>query len=270
MENTIIIGSGPAGLTAALYAARANMEPLLITGNELGGQIATTTDVENFPGFPSGLTGPELHEAMQQQAEKFGARIEIDEVIDVAFGPGAQVVKTHSKEYVTRTLIIATGASPRKLGVPGFEELAMGAVASGGARVLNEDVLADTEVPWVEVEAVTRREMREIERREAEYRAGRPSLSLQHGVVILVDDGLATGATMRAAIAAARVQEPARLVVAVPTGARETVTALRPLVDDVVTVMTPESFIAVGLWYLDFSPTTDEEVRALLANAAAH
>ena len=158
----------------------------------------------------------------------------------------------------------------RKLGVPGFEELAMGAVASGGARVLNEDVLADTEVPWVEVEAVTRREMREIERREAEYRAGRPSLSLQHGVVILVDDGLATGATMRAAIAAARVQEPARLVVAVPTGARETVTALRPLVDDVVTVMTPESFIAVGLWYLDFSPTTDEEVRALLANAAAH
>ncbi len=122
MENTIIIGSGPAGLTAALYAARANMEPLLITGNELGGQIATTTDVENFPGFPSGLTGPELYESMQQQAEKFGARIEIDEVIDVEFGPGAHIVKTHSKEYATRTLIIATGASPRKLGVPGENE----------------------------------------------------------------------------------------------------------------------------------------------------
>ncbi|MFN8499289.1 MAG: thioredoxin-disulfide reductase [Anaerolineae bacterium] len=122
MENTIIIGSGPAGLTAALYAARANMEPLLITGNELGGQIATTTDVENFPGFPSGLTGPELYEAMQQQAEKFGARVEIDEVIDIQFGPGAQIVKTHSKEYATRTLIIATGASPRKLGVPGENE----------------------------------------------------------------------------------------------------------------------------------------------------
>ena len=157
----------------------------------------------------------------------------------------------------------------RKLGVPGFEELAMGAVASGGARVLNEDVLADTEVPWAEVEAVTRREMHEIERREAEYRAGCPPLDLQGRVVILVDDGLATGATMRAAIAAARAQAPARIVVAVPTGARETVNALRPLVEDVVAVMTPDPFIAVGLWYIDFSPTTDEEVRALLANAAS-
>lgn len=153
----------------------------------------------------------------------------------------------------------------RKLGVPGFEELAMGAVATGGARVLNEDVLAETDVPWEEVEAVTRREMHEIERREAEYRGSRPPLDLTHRVVILVDDGLATGATIRAAIAAARAQDPGRLVVAVPTGARETINALRSLADDVVAVMTPEPFVAVGLWYDDFSPTTDAEVRALLA-----
>ncbi len=157
----------------------------------------------------------------------------------------------------------------RKLGVPGFEELAMGAVASGGARVLNEDVLAETEVPWAEVEAATQREMREIERREIEYRGGRPALALHDRLVILVDDGLATGATMRAAIEAAKAQKPAGIVVAVPTGARETVIALRPLVADVVTVMTPDSFMAVGLWYVDFSPTTDEEVRSLLAKAAS-
>ncbi|MFN8470852.1 MAG: phosphoribosyltransferase family protein [Anaerolineae bacterium] len=157
----------------------------------------------------------------------------------------------------------------RKLGVPGFEELAMGAVASGGARVLNDDVLLETEVPWSEVEAATRREMRELERREVEYRAGRPPLDLRNRLVILVDDGLATGATMRAAIAAARTHGPLGIVVAVPTGAHETVRALRPLVDEVVTVITPEPFMAVGLWYLDFTPTTDDEVRDLLAQAAS-
>ncbi|MFN8481817.1 MAG: phosphoribosyltransferase [Anaerolineae bacterium] len=157
----------------------------------------------------------------------------------------------------------------RKLGVPGFEELAMGAVASGGARVLNEDVIEETEVEWREVEAATQREMREIARREVEYRAGRPPIPLQQRLVILVDDGLATGATMRAAIVAVRASNPMGIVVAVPTGASETVQALRPLVDEVVAVMTPEPFVAVGLWYLDFSPTTDDEVRDLLAHAAS-
>jgi thioredoxin reductase (NADPH) len=123
MENTIIIGSGPAGLTAALYAARSNLEPLLITGNELGGQIATTTDVENFPGFPEGLTGPELYELMQKQAERFGTRVEIDEVTEIEFGDPIHRVKAYSGVYETKSLIIATGASPRKLGVPGENDM---------------------------------------------------------------------------------------------------------------------------------------------------
>ncbi|MCW5850743.1 MAG: thioredoxin-disulfide reductase [Anaerolineae bacterium] len=123
MENTIIIGSGMAGLTAAIYTARANLEPLLLTGNELGGQIATTTEVENFPGFPEGLQGPELYELLQKQAERFGARIEIDEVTEVTFGDPIHRVKTHSGEYETKSIIIATGASPKKLGIPGEAEL---------------------------------------------------------------------------------------------------------------------------------------------------
>ncbi|HEY4690611.1 MAG TPA: thioredoxin-disulfide reductase [Anaerolineae bacterium] len=123
MENVIILGSGPAGLTAALYIARANLEPLVITGNELGGQIATTTEVENFPGFPNGLTGPELYDQMQRQAERFGARFEIDEVVQVDFTQQPFKVTTHSKTFEARSVIVATGATPRKLEVPGEKEL---------------------------------------------------------------------------------------------------------------------------------------------------
>ena len=123
MENVIIIGSGPAGLTAALYAARANLNPLVITGNELGGQIATTTDVENFPGFPNGLTGPELYELMQRQAERFGARFEIDEVTEVDFKRTPFRLTTHSQTFEAKSIILATGATPRKLNVPGEKEL---------------------------------------------------------------------------------------------------------------------------------------------------
>ena len=122
MENVIILGSGPAGLTAALYAARANLNPLIITGPDLGGQIATTTEVENFPGFPEGLTGPELTEYMQKQAERFGARLEFDTItsVDLTQPP---FKLTGNVEYKAQSLIIATGASPRKLGVPGEKEL---------------------------------------------------------------------------------------------------------------------------------------------------
>ncbi len=123
MEEVIILGSGCAGLTAALYAARSNLNPLVITGNEFGGQIATTTDVENYPGFPNGLQGPELTEQMKQQAERFGARLEYDEVIEVDLKAGPLVIKTHSAAYETKSLVVATGASPRKLGVPGELEL---------------------------------------------------------------------------------------------------------------------------------------------------
>ncbi len=122
MENVIIIGSGPAGLTAALYTARANLNPLVITGTQIGGQISLTNEVENYPGFPEALTGPELAERMQKQAERFGARMEIDEVIRVDFSGQPLKVQTHSREYETKTVIIATGASPRKLNVPGEAE----------------------------------------------------------------------------------------------------------------------------------------------------
>jgi thioredoxin reductase (NADPH) len=123
MENVTIIGSGCAGLTAAIYAARASLDPLVITGSELGGQIATTTDVENYPGFPNGLTGPELSEQMKQQAERFGTRFEFDEVVEVDLKSKPIVVKTHGQSFETKSLIIASGASPRKLDVPGEKEL---------------------------------------------------------------------------------------------------------------------------------------------------
>jgi thioredoxin reductase (NADPH) len=123
MENVIIIGSGCAGLTAAIYTARANLDPLVITGNELGGQIATTADVENYPGFPNGLTGPELSEQMKQQSERFGTRFEYDEVIEVDLKHKPIVVRTNSTTFEAKTLIIASGASPRKLNVPGEKEL---------------------------------------------------------------------------------------------------------------------------------------------------
>jgi thioredoxin reductase (NADPH) len=123
MENVIILGSGPAGLTAALYAARSNLNPLVITGQDLGGQIATTTDVENFPGFPEGLTGPQLTELMQKQAERFGARLEFDSIVSIDLKQLPFRLKGDNAEYEAKSVIIATGASPRKLGVPGEKEL---------------------------------------------------------------------------------------------------------------------------------------------------
>lgn len=123
-EKVIIIGSGPAGLTAALYNARAQLSPLVITGNQVGGQIAITNEVENYPGFPDGLTGPELVELMQKQAEHFGARYAYDEVTEVEFMEGPPFrVKTHGEEYEADAVIVTAGASPRRLGVPGEEEM---------------------------------------------------------------------------------------------------------------------------------------------------
>lgn len=119
VENVIIIGSGPAGLTAALYTARANLEPLVFTGNEIGGQVSITNEVENYPGFPEGLTGPEMVERFQKQAERFGARIEFAEVTDVDFDSQPFRIKSYDNEYEAKAIVIATGASPRKLGVSG-------------------------------------------------------------------------------------------------------------------------------------------------------
>jgi erythromycin esterase-like protein/predicted phosphoribosyltransferase len=153
----------------------------------------------------------------------------------------------------------------RKLGVPGHEELAMGAVATGDVRVLNDQVVRALHIPDYVIDAVTAQEQQELRRRERLYRGGRPPPDVRGRTVILVDDGLATGATMHAAIKALRQQQPARIVVAVPTAAPETCETLRAEVDEVICAIMPEPFHAVGLWYEDFSQTTDEEVRDLLA-----
>lgn len=156
----------------------------------------------------------------------------------------------------------------RKLGVPGHEELAMGAIASGGIRVLNRDVVRALNVPQNVIDGVAEAERRELERRERLYRGDRPRVDVRGRTVILVDDGLATGATMRAAVAALRQEDPDRIVVAVPTAAPETCDEFRDEVDEIVCAITPEPFYAVGLWYEDFSQTTDEEVRSLLEEAS--
>lgn len=152
----------------------------------------------------------------------------------------------------------------RKLGLPGHRELAMGAIASGGVRVLNADVVAWYRIPDAIIDEAAREEQAELERRERVYREGRHAAELSGQIVLLVDDGLATGSTMRAAVQAVRARGPARIVVAVPVGAPDTCRDLAQLADEVVCARAPEPFAAVGQWYLDFSQTTDQEVRELL------
>lgn len=156
----------------------------------------------------------------------------------------------------------------RKLGVPGHEEYAMGAIASGGVVLLNEQVVRAAGVSQAAVQHVLDTERRELERREQRYRGDRPAPDVAGNTVILVDDGLATGSTMFAAVAALKQEHPAHIVVAVPTSSPETCDALRKEVDEVVCSITPEPFYAVGLWYDDFSQTSDEEVHELLDQAA--
>lgn len=155
----------------------------------------------------------------------------------------------------------------RKLGMPGHEELAMGAIASGGVRILNPNVVRDYQVSEADIRAVTSREQKELERREQKYRAGLPPLNVKDKTIILIDDGLATGSTMLAAITALKTMKPAELVIAVPTASEQICASFRPLVDEIVCVITPEPFYAVGLWYGDFSQTTDTEVQDLLSLA---
>ena len=156
----------------------------------------------------------------------------------------------------------------RKLGVPGFEELAVGAIASGGLRVLNEDVMRAIPNADEVIESVTARETAELERREQSYRDGRPPPELRDRVVILVDDGLATGATMRAAVKALRQRGVAKIVVAVPVGPPDTCREFEDEADETICASAPAFFQAVGQYYEDFSQTSDEEVRELLARAA--
>jgi len=155
----------------------------------------------------------------------------------------------------------------RKLGVPGHEEFAMGAIASGGVRLVDEAVVRELRIGAREVELVAQAEQEELERRERQYRGARPLPDIAGRTVIVVDDGLATGASMRVAVAALRQEHPARIVVAVPIAPPETCDMLRADADDVVCAVTPEPFYAVGLWYEDFEQTTDDEVHHLLERA---
>ena len=157
----------------------------------------------------------------------------------------------------------------RKLGVPGHEELAMGAIASGGTRVLNDEVVNGLGIDDETIARAVAAENAELERRERTYRGDRGPVEVEGRTVLLVDDGLATGSTMRAAVLAVRARNPDRTVVAVPVAAEHTCAELRADVDEIVCVQTPDPFDAVGLWYDDFAPTSDEEVRALLEDAAA-
>ena len=157
----------------------------------------------------------------------------------------------------------------RKLGTPGHRELAMGAIASGGIRVLNEDVVRWLGIKAEQIEAVAREEQRELERRQQAYLEGREPHPLESRIVILVDDGLATGSTMRAAAAAVRQRNPAHVIVAVPVGAPDTCREMAAFADEVMCARMPEPFSAVGQWYLDFDQTTDEEVVDLIREHAS-
>jgi predicted phosphoribosyltransferase len=155
----------------------------------------------------------------------------------------------------------------RKLGLPGHEELAIGAIGSGGVRVLNDDVIRMLNIPQEVVNIVARRELQELQRREHLYRGNRTAPEVRDRTVILIDDGLATGASMRAAVGGIRAQHPARIVVAVPAAAQEVCDAFQFAVDEIVCLMTPEPFYGVSRWYDVFSQVDDEEVRALLEEA---
>jgi putative phosphoribosyl transferase len=200
-------------------------------------------------------------EAGELLAERLSAYRDRDDVVVLALPRGGVPVGRE----VARALGVPLDVYVvRKLGVPGHEELAMGAIATGGVRLLNHDVIDALGIPMNVIDAVAAREQQELARREQAYRGDRGPIGLTNKAVILVDDGLATGATMRAAVMAARQQQPARVIVAVPVGAVQTCADLAAEADDVVCVRTPDPFVAVGLWYRDFTPTTDHEVRSLL------
>ncbi|HEX2971239.1 MAG TPA: phosphoribosyltransferase [Tepidisphaeraceae bacterium] len=205
-------------------------------------------------------------EAGQVLASQLGAYANRSDVLVLALPRGGVPVASEIARVLHAPMDIFL---VRKLGVPGQEELAMGAIASGGVRVLNRNVVDSMEIPQDVIDAVAAEEQRELERREKAYRGDRPLPEIRGRTVILVDDGLATGATMRAAVSAIRQQQPARLVVAVPVGPEDSCEELRRAADEVVCPMRPEPFYAIGLWYEDFAQTTDSEVRDLLALAQA-
>lgn len=199
--------------------------------------------------------GHELAAALQQFAGR-------DDVVVLGLPRGGVPVAHEVAKSLAAPLDVFV---VRKIGMPGHEEFAVGAIASGGTQFLDEVLIHRHQLSELAIEAVCRRERIELARREQLYREGRPLIAVEGRLVIIVDDGLATGSTMRAAIQAVRDLRPSRIVVAAPVGAAETCRALARMADVVICPFTPEPFSAVGLWYGDFSPTTDDEVRALLA-----
>jgi predicted phosphoribosyltransferase len=203
-------------------------------------------------------------EAGRLLAEKLGQYTDRDDVIVLGLARGGVPVAHAVAKFLCVPLDVFI---VRKLGVPGFEELAAGAIASGGVRVLNEDVMRTIPNAEAAIEAVTSRETAELQRREQIYREGRPAPQLRDKIAILVDDGLATGATMRAAVKALRQSGAAKIVVAVPVGPSDTCRELKEEADETICLRTPEFFQAVGQYYEDFSQTGDKDVRELLNNA---
>jgi putative phosphoribosyl transferase len=204
-------------------------------------------------------------EAGRQLAERLSAYVGRPDAVVLALPRGGVPVAYEVARALRAPLDVF---QVRKLGLPEHGELAMGAIASGGVRVLNEDLVRTLQISPEEIDAVARDEQAELERREQLYRDNRHAPDLRDKVVILIDDGLATGSTMRAAVEAIRQFQPKRIVVAVPVGAPQTCDAIRDTADEVVCARTPDPFYAVGLWYDDFSQTTDWEVRELLKQAA--
>jgi putative phosphoribosyl transferase len=203
-------------------------------------------------------------DAGQRLAEHLSSYADQDEVIVLALPRGGVPVGYEVAAALNAPLDVFI---VRKLGIPWHEELAMGALASGGVRILDEDLIRVARVSDQQIERVTAAELEELKRRERQYRGDLPFPSLTGKTVILVDDGLATGSTMRAAVAALRKEGPSRIVVGVPVAAPDTCNAFRDIADDIVCAETPEPFQAVGLWYEDFSQTTDTEVHDLLERA---
>jgi predicted phosphoribosyltransferase len=204
-------------------------------------------------------------EAGRLLAEKLSVYANRPDVIVLALPRGGVPVAYE----VARALNVPLDVFPvRKLGVPGHDELAMGAIAPGGVRILNDEVVRALGIPDYSIDAVAAKEQQELTRRERLYRGDRPPPEVRGKTVLLVDDGLATGATMLAAIKALRQQEARRIVVAVPIASPETCDQMRGHVDDIICAVTPEPFYAVGLWYENFSQTSDEEVRDLLNRAS--
>jgi putative phosphoribosyl transferase len=208
---------------------------------------------------------PNRTEAGRQVAEKLEEYAERDDVIVLGLPRGGVPVAYEVAKRLRAPLDVFI---VRKLGVPGFEELAAGAIASGGVRVLNQDVVRAIPYATEAIEAVTAKETAELERREQIYREGRPAPELRDNIVILVDDGLATGATMRAAVKALRQRRAAKIVVAVPVGPPDTCQEIAQEADETICLSTPPFFQAVGQYYEDFSQTSDDDVRELLTRAA--